>query len=565
MSSQGAGKTSTLVEIAKALEMQNKKGLYLAFNNGIAEEAKNKMPRLTDEQVKAVSLASNGNNMKLSAYAGAGKTSTLVEIAKMFEMQNKQGLYLAFNNGIAEEAKNKMPRNVFSSTFHALALSQSPNWIRQKLNYAIMFPKEFADRYRLYDRQVRTDKENFRTKKVKTSVSRLTVNSQKYYIDRAMSHFMKTASQYPQKRHMEHALEAHSNINSADISYVADLLTPVLQKLWEDYINPDVGIRITHDCYLKLWAMNKPQLNVDFILFDEAQDADPIMYQILINQQCQVIYVGDQFQQIYSWRGAVNMMQSLDKLDMQKTAITRSFRFSPTLAAYANPVLEFLGAESDLQGLETLVTEIDLNNPTPMDMDVILCRTNMTAIELVFEYASYGKIGLLKNIELDSTMKLLEKIDQFKNDSSTGNTHPILRWFQDYDELLNYQTEYPSDRDILPTLKIYQNFGLQGSVDIIKKCISAELKDEYDFVVTTAHRAKGLEFDKVLLANDFEKQFESDGNITVESLQKTNLEEFRLLYVAITRAKKKLYASNITYLMDVITRANTGDDYDDYN
>ena len=123
MSYQGAGKTSTLVETAKAFEMQNKQGLYLAFNNGIAEEVKNKIPRLTDEQVKAVSLASNGNNMKLSAYAGAGKTSTLVEIAKMFEMQNKQGLYLAFNNGIAEEAKNNLRE----------ALRQKPDFTLAKL------------------------------------------------------------------------------------------------------------------------------------------------------------------------------------------------------------------------------------------------------------------------------------------------------------------------------------------------------------------------------------------------------------------------------------------------
>lgn len=520
--------------------------------------------QLTDEQVKAISLASNGGDMKLSAYAGAGKTSTLIEIAKMFELQNKHGLYLAFNADIAEEAKNKMPRNIMASTFHALALSQLPLWVRQKLNYSMMFPKEFADRYGLHDRQVRFDKENFRTKKVKISTSKLTVNSQKYYIDRAMTHFMKTASQYPQKRHMQYALESYSNINAIDISYVTDLLTPVLQKLWEDYVNPNVGIRITHDCYLKMWAMSNPQLNVDFILFDEAQDADPIMYQILVNQKCQVIYVGDQFQQIYSWRGAVNMMQSLDKLDIQKTAITRSFRFSPALARFANPVLQFLGAESDIQGLDTLKTEINVNQPMPMDMDVILCRTNMTAIELVFEYASHGKIGLLKNIELDSTMKLLEKIDEFKNDSSTGSTHPILRWFMDYDELLKYQNEYPSDRDILPTLNIYQNFGLHGSVEIIKKCLSAELRDDYDFVVTTAHRAKGLEFDNVLLANDFEKQFEVDGVVSVESVQKTNLEEFRLLYVAITRAKKKLYAHNVHYLMNMIVRANLMEDHYEY-
>lgn len=508
--------------------------------------------QLTDEQISAVELAKTGSNMKLSAYAGAGKTSTLVSIAQALEMQNKSGYYLAFNRDIANEASKKMPRNVFSSTFHALALNFSPQWVKNKLRLPVMYPKEFASRYRLAPMQVNMVRENFLTKLKTIKKGTLSVTSQKYIVDKALTHFMKTAALEPKIDHVKYVVDKYSSVAPSDADYVADILLRVVQNVWSDYIDPNIGVRISHDCYLKLWAMSNPILNTDFILFDEAQDADPIMYQVLVNQRCQVIYVGDQYQQIYSWRGAVNMMQRLDNLNMPARFITKSFRFSPVLANYANPVLQYMGAKADIRGLENLDTVIDFTNAEPTDVDAILTRTNMTAIEILFDYAKLGKVGVARNIDLEDTLNLLKAIDAFKQDSSTGRTHNILKWFSDFDELLAYQHEYPSDRDILPTLQIYQNFGLAGSTEIISRCIRAERTEEYDFIVTTAHRSKGLEFDNVMLADDFTRQFENAEGLSMESISQTNDEELRLLYVAVTRAKKKLYAFHVQTLMSLI-------------
>lgn len=101
-----------------------------------------------------------------------------------------------------------------------------------------------------------------------------------------------------------------------------------------------------------------------------------------------------------------------------------------------------------------------------------------------------------------------------------GYTHSILRWFDDYNDLIAYQEEYPGDRDILPTLDIYQNFGLEGSMQIIKACQEAETTGVYDFIVITAHRAKGLEFDNVLLGDDFEPQFSDKDGLSIIALKK---------------------------------------------
>jgi ATP-dependent exoDNAse (exonuclease V) beta subunit len=84
--------------------------------------------------------------------------------------------------------------------------------------------------------------------------------------------------------------------------------------------------------------------------------------------------------------------------------------------------------------------------------------------------------------------------------------------------------------------------------DILKllkeKHVSFEQKNTAKMIFTTVHRCKGLEYDEVYLAEDFitkdklEKQVENG----IEPLKLIKLnEEVNLLYVAITRAKTKLY------------------------
>jgi F-box protein 18 (helicase) len=56
------------------------------------------------------------SSLKIQAFAGTGKTTTLVDIAKA-----RKFLYLVFNRAAAEEADLKMPANVSARTAHAIA------------------------------------------------------------------------------------------------------------------------------------------------------------------------------------------------------------------------------------------------------------------------------------------------------------------------------------------------------------------------------------------------------------------------------------------------------------
>jgi ABC-type dipeptide/oligopeptide/nickel transport system ATPase subunit len=78
--------------------------------------------RPTPEQQAIVDAAGSGDNLKIKAYAGAGKTSTLRLVAHRLAPQ--RGTYLAFNREIAEHARRGFPDNVVART--APAVGQIP-------------------------------------------------------------------------------------------------------------------------------------------------------------------------------------------------------------------------------------------------------------------------------------------------------------------------------------------------------------------------------------------------------------------------------------------------------
>jgi hypothetical protein len=76
--------------------------------------------------------------------------------------------------------------------------------------------------------------------------------------------------------------------------------------------------------------------------------------------------------------------------------------------------------------------------------------------------------------------------------------------------------------------------------DYLRQLLSS-VSDEAqaDYVVSTVHRAKGLEWDRVKVAGDFGFKTEDDGRISMAD------DEKRLLYVALTRARRLLELSEL--------------------
>src|ERR1700693_217686 len=79
-----------------------------AAGNSRSTHETRKMVRPTDEQQLAVDKFLTGRRLKIAAFAGAGKTTTLRMLAEA--APSRGGIYLAFHKGIATEAREKLPR-----------------------------------------------------------------------------------------------------------------------------------------------------------------------------------------------------------------------------------------------------------------------------------------------------------------------------------------------------------------------------------------------------------------------------------------------------------------------
>ncbi|EHP6639173.1 AAA family ATPase, partial [Salmonella enterica subsp. enterica serovar Schwarzengrund] len=76
-----------------------------------------------------------GNHLVVNAFAGTGKTSTLVNYAEA-NPESKM-LYLAYNRAVRDEAERKFPYNVECKTSHQLAWARFGRHFRDRLTASL--------------------------------------------------------------------------------------------------------------------------------------------------------------------------------------------------------------------------------------------------------------------------------------------------------------------------------------------------------------------------------------------------------------------------------------------
>ena len=107
--------------------------------------------------------------------------------------------------------------------------------------------------------------------------------------------------------------------------------------------------------YLKLYQLSRPKLHLDFevLMLDEAQDAAPVMADVVLQQTgCAKILVGDPHQEIYSFMGARDAMRAAVAPTRKKSpsAGSRGRSFGREIAAVANSLLRLKGETAPVLG-----------------------------------------------------------------------------------------------------------------------------------------------------------------------------------------------------------------------
>jgi UvrD-like helicase C-terminal domain/AAA domain len=469
----------------------------------------------TTEQRTALDLFATGRSLAIEAGAGAGKTSTLKLLA---QSTDRPGQYIAFNKAIVVEAGEKMPGHVACNTAHSLAYRAVGKRYSARLrNSRRMRSDDIASRLGVTAMEI-TTQDGQRKNLSRTFLAGLAM--------RAVTRFCQSADSEPGDHHVPY-------VDGIDIPpgakennrRVRQHLRRAIRAAWADLQNPNGSLPYRHDHYLKQWQLSNPRIGANFILFDEAQDANPVMTAIVAAQRhAQLVWVGDSQQQIYSFTGAINALASVPA--DQRAYLTQSFRFGPAIAEVANRILGDLDADLALTGTDSIPSTV---GPVE-EPDVVLTRTNAEAVRTVLGARAAGRTVHLVGggREIVAFAKGAQRLmDGERTD------HPELACFDSWAEVQRYVAQDEQGGELRLMVKLVDEFTVPVIVDALDNMI---LEQAADLVVSTAHKAKGREWDAVQLAADFPPELEG--------------EELRLLYVAVTRARRQLDVTRVAYFME---------------
>lgn len=461
----------------------------------------------THEQVPAINSLSR--LVKLIAFAGTGKTTTLVGYAQA--RPQLRILYLCYNKSVEVTAKQKFPRHVTCKTSHGLAFGAIGAKYRHKL----------AGNLRLTDVARAIDSQNWELVRGVMEV---------------LEAFMASAAD---RISMDHV--PLDRLKNERMKRAAERLVSEAQRLWLRMVDvDDASVQISHDCYLKIWALSRPDLTnrFDIVLADEAQDINPMLAGLLADQArygMGAVVCGDGHQMLYRFRGAVDALTA-DWLNKAETHyLTQSFRFGPAIAAVANMLLHFKGEERPLIGLGT-ATRVTKMLPEDLEHKTVLCRTVIGVIETALIAQACGKkIYWVGGIDAYKLQDIEDLHSLSKGQRNLVKGKRLLQEYHDYDQYKVVAQE-SDDGEMLRTIKIVEQYN-HNLPELFNKLRRTAVTDELEATlsVSTAHRSKGLEWDAVELGGDF--LFEP---FNPENTQERFEDEMNLLYVACTRAMKIL-------------------------
>ncbi len=463
---------------------------------------------LTEEQQAVVRSPSEA--LKVVAFAGAGKTSTLRAYAQA--RPERRMLYLAFNNAIAREAAGKFTPNVTCLTTHSLAFRAVGQAYRHKLA------------------------NNVRANQAAQALGLNPGDSSGFghanQSLRALKHFLSTSC--------------------ADLHEFADLVASEKRhqaaaidgaaRLWQAMCDPgNAAMPMLHDGYLKLYQLSAPRLDVDTILFDEAQDANPVTLAIVRQQSCAKVFVGDPHQQIYQFRYAENAMADPSLTD--ELFLTESFRFGDEIAAAANRLLAVKRERNPVRGGRRV---------PPSSTKACIARGNAALYRRAAHLAHQGGnvcwVGGIDGYRLD----LLHDIWCLKAGRRSEIKDRFVARFEDFDALHGYATAQ-DERDLKAWIRVIESHSRWQSIPeeiALVRSLSVAQPEDAALALATAHKSKGLEFGSVELADDFpEAELANPVKYNRESHPQfwdeqgfrggvlLPVEEINLRYVAITRAE----------------------------
>lgn len=465
---------------------------------------------LTNEQQRILAMPPT-KTRKWQAFAGCAKTTTSIEYAHAWPQYD--ALYLAFNSAIASEAKGKFPRHIQTQTAHGHA-------------YQTLGVRRFQDR--LVQRLRPNDLDG--CVDLLRPIPQMTEIAIRRAVLKSLHNFLISGNDEVEAQHL-------NGFPFQARQHCLPMVTAVIERLM-DYENSKLPF--AHDIYLKAFArLGKISDQFSYLIIDEAQDLNPVLIDIVNKARRPAMIVGDPYQSIYAFRGAENAM---DCFDGETATLSQSFRFGPKIAEVANQILrQSLDTPNHpLIGFEPIHSSVSEYQGKIKQRSTLLARTNFRLFE-----------GL---VQIKLPFHMIGGIDEMINQVSAGYAlfkgirtpvpDQIVARFQTWDDCKD-ASEHEDDPDLIRLVRIVEQYT-DAIPEILAGMRTRHCPDVSKalIIVGTGHKAKGLEYDNVVVLDDFLTPSQLRGMLSRKKITPREYnQEINLLYVVLTRAKLNLSIS----------------------
>jgi superfamily I DNA/RNA helicase len=453
----------------------------------------------TDEQSQIISLAQTKENLQIRAFAGTGKTATLRMLA---EKLNGPILYCAFNKRIIEEAEDLKDFPGKCQTLNSIghrAWSQTiPKrvTIDTKKTYNIF--KEVIKSYRGEDARALWD-----------SYSEL---SEAVSLAKAAGYIPKGI--HPQaKRLVGEEFWSTTDCRTLSQREVVDsILALSIRAAYEG------GCDFDDQLYMPvLFGGSFPRFPV--VMVDEEQDLNAVNHEMIkrLTRSGRLISVGDPFQSIYGFRGAVSggMDKNRERFCMETRTLSISFRCKSAIVRNAQwRVPEFKWWKEG--GLVRIMPQLRLENI--IDGSAIICRNNAPLFRLALNLLSSSRPCRMAGSDIGP--KLVNQLKRLGDPSLPRSA--VLGAIESWAEA---KAGSRQTTDFAECMRVFAN----ASKTLAEAIARAEfvLKQDGPITLITGHKAKGMEWETV---------YHLDPWLIGDSEQEDNL-----CYVIQTRAKENYF------------------------
>lgn len=468
-------------------------------------------------------------NINISAVAGSGKTTVLIELLKHIP-NNSRALFLAFNNSIVDELKYRTEGfgNVDVTTIH------SYGWRSILCRYGSKI-------------KVNPNKGIAKTEKVLKSYDIKSVKKGWFfYIIPKIIDLLRCNLKEPTEDDINEIAEYYDlNVSGLEIE-IASKVFKEMQKDKSQFDFTDMIYQPSIDPNLRL-------KKYDYVFCDESQDFSAAQQQVILlslSRKGRLVSVGDEHQAIYGFAGAdANSYEKLAKLNGNALSLplSVSYRCGKNIVREAQKIVPAISySDTAIDGIVREGTLIDLEygdwilcrNLKPLVQTYIWLMKNKIKSKIRGKEIGEGILSLIsktgaKTIRGLNTLLEIEKDKLFKKLQKRGVRHPSL---------------HPKMEVLGQNIEVIQYLSMEVStVDALIKMIQNIFSDDVKgILLSTIHKAKGLENDKIfflcpeLLPSKF-------------ATQPWQLEqEQNLKYVAITRARSELiYVSGTQFKSDI--------------